>query len=312
MKIIDFHCDTILALMDDKNNSTLRKNNLSIDIEKMNKGDYMAQFFAMFVYLQKNQDPLEMCLEMIDRFYCELESNKEDINLAKNYDEMVSNQNEGKMSAFLAVEEGGVLKGKIHNLRNLYRLGVRLITLTWNFPNEIGFPNCQVECMDKGLTPFGEEVVSEMNKLGMIIDVSHLSDKGFYDVANLSQTPFIASHSNARIVKNHTRNLTDDMIKTLAEKGGVTGINFAREFLGEWEISRVQDIIAHIKHIKNVGGIDVISLGTDYDGISPYLEIQNAGEMDKLITGLNREGFTEDEIDKILNKNAMRVIRDVL
>ncbi|KPU45718.1 membrane dipeptidase (peptidase family M19) [Oxobacter pfennigii] len=312
MKIIDFHCDTILELTDRADCGNLRNNILSIDIEKMKRSNYKAQFFAMFVNLEEVEDSLERALSMIDKFYLELEENKDYISIATSHDEFAANEREGKMSAFLTIEEGGAIKGKLENLRNFYRLGVRLITLTWNYPNEIGYPNHGYTYKDKGLTSFGGEVVAEMNRLGMIIDVSHLSDEGFYDVARLSKKPFIASHSNARAVWEHTRNLTDDMIKILAQKGGVTGINFANVFLGDSKVSRVEDMVKHIKHIKNTGGIGVVSLGTDFDGIERSLEIDNAGEMDKLITGLKKESFTEDEIDKILYKNALRVIKDVL
>lgn len=312
MKIIDFHCDTILELMHKKDSGNLRSSNLSVDIEKMKKGDYMAQFFAMYVHYEDAENPLEQCQAMIDRFYLELEDNRDDISLVKNYNELVENESRGRLSAFLTIEEGGAIKGKIENLRNFYRLGVRLITLTWNFPNEIGYPNHNYQYKDNGLTPFGEEVVHEMNKLGMIIDVSHMSDGGFYNVARLSEKPFVASHSNARSVKEHSRNLTDHMIKVLAEKGGVTGINFAGDFLGEDEYSRVEDMVRHLKHIKNVGGIDVLALGTDFDGIPRSLEIGNAGEMEKLDYALSKAGFTIEEIEKIFYKNAMRVIKDVL
>jgi len=311
LKIIDFHCDTIWELVN-KDCGNLRSNNLSIDIEKMRKGDYLAQFFAMFINLEKSKDPLQECLGMIDKLYLELEKNKDDIGLARNYDELMENKKNNRISVFLTIEEGGALKGKIENLRNFYRLGVRLITLTWNYPNEIGYPNHRYEYKDIGLTHFGQEVVHEMNRLGMIIDVSHMSDGGFYDVARLSEKPFVASHSNSRSVCGHWRNLTDDMVKIIAEKGGVTGINFANIFLGESKISRVEDIVKHIKYLKNVGGIDVISLGTDFDGIQRSLEIDNAGEMDKLALALSKEGFTDDEIDKVLFKNALRVIQEVM
>ena len=245
------------------------------DLEKLRKGNALAQFFALYIDLMDKRDPLEMCLEMLDRFYQEIESNQEDIALARNYNELISNQQQGKISAFLTIEEGGALKGELQNLRNFYRLGVRLITLTWNFPNEIGFPNLNLEFSHRGLTPFGRELVDEMNRLGMLVDVSHLSDQGFEDVAQISSQPFVASHSNARTIRNHTRNLTDDMIKTLANRGGVMGINFAGMFLGNSDLSRVEDMVRHINHIKKVGGIDVISLGSDFDGISPPLEIEN-------------------------------------
>lgn len=312
MRIIDLHCDTILKIGMAKEPKELRRNDLNIDIEKLRKADSLAQFFAMFIDLKGEFDPMEKCLEMIDRLYVEIDKNRENIALARNYAELMDNNKNGKLSAFITIEEGGAIKGRLENLRNFYRLGVRLITLTWNYPNEIGYPNCMPEHMNTGLTPLGEEVVHKMNRLGMLIDVSHLSDGGFYDVARLSKAPFTASHSNARKICPHTRNLTDDMIRVLSSKGGVMGINFEREFLGDKPISTVEDMIKHIKHIKNVGGIDVISIGSDYDGINQELEIENIGQMNKLISGLQNNGFTDDEIEKILYRNALRVIKDVL
>ena len=250
---------------------------------------------------------------MVDKFHTEIEKNSSDISIATNYSDLMKNMNNGLISAFLTIEEGGVLKGKIEQLRNFYKLGVRLITLTWNFPNELGFPNKNVQDMNKGLTSFGFEVVSEMNDLGMIIDVSHLSDGGFYDVSNYSKKPFIASHSNSRSICNHPRNLTDDMIRNLSEKGGIIGICFEKQFLGIKESSRVGDMVAHIAHIKNVGGIDCISIGSDFDGISNLgLEIKNISEIDKLSIALYKNNFSQEEIDKILYKNAIRIIKEVL
>ena len=312
MRLIDLHCDTIMKLMEDRDRLELRKNDFSVDIEKLRKGNSLAQFFALYIDLENDGDPLERCLAMADKFYLELEKNRNDMALALNYDDIIKNDREGKISALLTIEEGAALKGQLHNLRIFHKLGIRLITLTWNFPNEIGYPNYGGEHESKGLTDFGQEVVSEMNRLGMLIDVSHLSDGGFYDVARLSSKPFVASHSNARVAKNHPRNLTDDMIRVLAEKGGVTGINFAGSFLGVDKRSRVSDMVRHIQHIKNVGGIDVLALGSDYDGITPNLEMENYGEVEKLISALKKSSFSEDEIEKILFKNALRVIKEVL
>ena len=312
MRPIDMHCDTILKLMKDKENLGLYENNLSIDIKKLRKGNSLAQFFAMWVDLKKATNPLEICLEMIDKFYVEIEKNSDTISLATNYEDIIRNDNEGKISAVLTIEEGGTIRGELDNFRNFYRLGVRGITLTWNATNEIGYPNIEKGNRDKGLTNFGQEVVYEMNKLGMLIDVSHLSDKGFYDVAKLSSKPFIASHSNSRAMKEHFRNLSDDMIKVLSESGGVMGICFERDFLGESEYAKIEDMIRHIKHIRNIGGIDVIALGSDYDGSHPNCEISNIGEIDKLISALKDNKFHDDEIDKVLYKNALRVIKDVL
>jgi len=319
MNIIDLHCDTMFIIYreeyENREKVELYSNKLHVDIKKLKNSNSLAQFFALFINLEKlpqGQKPLEYCLGMLDRFHMEIQQNSQNIAFARNFKEMEENKKLGKISAFLTIEEGGAIQGRLCNLRNFYRLGVRLMTLTWNYPNEIGYPNFREDCRGKGLTDFGKQVVREMNELGMVIDVSHMSDGGFYDVAHLSSSPFIASHSNARAVKDHPRNLTDDMIKILAQKGGVMGINFCADFLGDSGITHIEDIIKHIKHIRNVGGIDVISLGTDFDGIECQLEIQNFGQMGKLTSALEREGFSTEEIEKICFKNAERVIKDVM
>lgn len=312
LSIIDLHCDTIYKITNWKDEINLKDNNISIDLNKMEKGKVKGEFFALFIDKGETKDPIKTCNKMLDRFYGEMDANKEFIKLTKNYKDYKENVNEGIISAFLTIEGGEALDGEIYNLRNFYRLGVRLVTLTWNYENEIGYPNCDKMFMQKGLKEFGIEIVKEMNRLGMIIDVSHLSDGGFYDVAKYSKCPFIASHSNARSITNHSRNLTDDMIKILSNKGGVIGINFCNKFLGNNEISRIEDMISHIKYIKNIGGIDCIALGSDFDGISCEVEIKDISEMDKLIERLDSSGLNENEIEKICFKNAERVIAEVL
>ncbi|MBC2581859.1 dipeptidase [Clostridium sp. DJ247] len=312
MNLIDFHCDTIYELLKDKNNSNLYNNNLSVDIEKMKSANSLAQFFALYINKGLTENPLDSCLRMVDKFHNEIAKNRNTIALATSYAELTVNKDAEKISAFLTIEGGEALIGNIYNLRNFYRLGVRLITLTWNYPNEIGYPNCRKEYMDKGLTEFGFETIAEMNNLSMIIDVSHLSDKGFYDVSNHSKKPFVASHSNSRSITNHPRNLTDHMIKTLSEKGGITGINFEKNFLGEHNPARIDDMVKHIEYIRSVGGIDVISIGSDFDGTSSPSEISNISEMCKLIDALKKNNFPYDDIEKIFYKNALRVIKDTL
>jgi membrane dipeptidase len=302
-----------MKLMEAPAGMGLWENDFSVDIQKLRRGNVAAQFFALYIDLAKITTPMETCMAMLDRFHLEMDKNKEYIRLATCSSDLSDNVAAGKISAFLTIEEGAALQGKLANLRNFHRLGVRLITLSWNYPNEIGFPNAIEECRDKGLTEFGYEVVSEMNRLNMLIDVSHLSDGGFYDVARLSQQPFVASHSNARAVTGHSRNLTDDMIRTLAEKGGVTGINFAQNFLGDDpEFSHISDMVRHIVHIRKIGGIDVIAVGTDFDGIDPRQEIADSSEIGKLALALTAVGFTEAELEKIYYQNALRVIQDVL
>lgn len=312
MKFIDLHCDTIDLLMLGKGGSNLSQNEHCIDIKKLKEGNCLAQTFALYVDIAEHKNAYKHCMNMANKFHEEIKLNNEFIGLATNYTEILKNEKEGKMSALLAIEEGAVLEGNIENLKKFYDLGVRMITLTWNHENEIGYPHIKPENATKGLKPFGIEVVENMNDLGMIVDVSHLSDAGFYDVAKISKKPFIATHSNSREMTKHSRNLTDEMIKILANAGGVTGINFCSAFIGETPMTMISDMVRHIKHMRNVGGIDVIALGSDFDGIESPVEIKNSSEMNKLAIQLEKEGFKVDEIEKIFYKNALRVIKDVM
>lgn len=321
MKVVDMHCDTIGEIWKaEKAGKTmsLRSNGLHIDLEKMKKGDYLLQNFAMFVFLGRERDPLENMLEMIDVYYRQLEQNKDVIAPVFSYSDIEKNAAEGKMSALLTIEEGAVCKGNPFVLRNLYRQGVRMLTLTWNFENEIGYPNTIVKADDYdpsrkyGLKPQGVELVREMNRLGMIVDVSHLGDDGFWDVVKYSDKPFVASHSNSRSLCGHTRNLTDDMIRALADKGGVTGINFCGDFLNPNGKSRVADMVRHMKHIVNVGGIGVLGLGTDYDGIDGDLELYDCSRMPLLAEEMEKQGFKAGEIEAIFHGNVLNLYREVL
>jgi membrane dipeptidase len=330
MKVADMHCDTISEILNEQRNgknTELRVNGLNVDIEKMKQGDYLVQNFAMFVQLEGEKHPLEECLSLIDCFYKELDKNKDFLSLALSYNDIVKNQQEGKISALLTVEEGGTTCCSLANLRILYRLGVRMLTLTWNYPNGIGYPNVNLSKGNKpdqhvpntehGLTPFGIEFVQEMERLGMIIDVSHLSDAGFYDVLKYTTKPFVASHSNARSVTNHTRNMTDEMILKLAERGGVMGINFAGDFLEEAEPgkrsrSKISNMVKHIKYIVDLAGVDCVGLGSDFDGIYQDLELDHAGKMPELEKALRDTGFSYEDIEKIFYKNVLRVYKEVL
>lgn len=325
MKVIDMHCDTISEInrmICEGKNISLRDNHLNISLEKMKKGDYLLQNFAMFTPLKRVKDPIEHVQHLIDTFYLEMEKNQDMIQMVKSYDDIINNINNNKMSALLTLEEGAVVHNDLAYLRNYYRLGVRMITLTWNYENGIGFPNFDMNddthgfhCCDNqnGLTDFGIQYVKECEKLGIIIDVSHLSDAGFYDVLKYTTKPFVASHSNARAVCDHARNMTDDMIRALAKRGGVMGINFASDFLKEGDtMSRVSSMVEHIQHIQEVGGIDCIGLGSDFDGIRQNLELKDASYMPVLYQALRDANFSEEDIEKIFYKNVLRVYKEVL
>ena len=321
MKVVDMHCDTIGELWKAEKAGkpiSLRSNSLHIDLEKMQKGDYLLQNFAMFVFLGREKDPLVNVLEMIDVYNRAMAENADIIGPVLNYEDIEKNRAAGKLSGMLTIEEGAVLKGNPYVVRSLYQLGVRMLTLTWNFENEIGYPNTIVKAKDYdpsrhyGLKPEGIEIVREMNRVGMIVDVSHLGDDGFWDVVKYCDGPFVASHSNARAVCNHTRNMTDDMIRALADKGGVMGLNFCGDFLNPNGMSRVEDMVRHAKHIINVGGSDILGLGTDYDGIDGDLELDHCDKMPLLAQEMERQGFSTQQIEKIFHGNVLRLYREVL
>lgn len=325
MKVADMHCDTIYEIYKSQKttqNIELKSNDLNVSIEKMKKGGYLIQNFAMFTHLKETNDPERHVQHMIDTFYNELEKNKDDIEIAYNYQDIMKNQNKHKMSALLTLEEGDVICHDLAYLRNYYRLGVRMITLTWNFENAIGSPNFYSKSKNKGygeyddihgLTDFGIQYVKECERLGIIIDVSHLSDAGFYDVLKYTKAPFVASHSNARSICPHARNMSDDMIKQLAKRGGVIGINYAAGFLEEnGKKSRIDAMVKHIQYIKELAGIDCIGLGSDFDGISQNLEMKDCSYLPLLEQALYEEGFNKNEVEKIFYKNVLRIYQQVL
>lgn len=346
MKVIDMHCDTISALyLEEKLYSaskknqipTLRKNHLHIDLEKMVHGKYLAQNFGLFVNLSGKENPLEKCLKLVDLFYEEVERNKDLIAPALNVADIKENEKLGKISGILTIEEGGVTRGNLSHLRNFYRLGVRMLTLTWNYENEIGYPSinskeikagqeeevADVQTSNQvGLKKFGIEFIREMERLGMIIDVSHLSDNGVKDVLKYSKKPFVASHSNSRAICNHKRNLTDDLIRQMASKGCVIGINYYPPFLEEQDFQMtsqeeatkgtINSIISHIKHIINVAGTNCVGLGSDFDGIPGHGDLQDASYLPKLAQGLEDSGLSYKTIEKIFYKNVFNLYKEVL
>ncbi len=378
MKIADMHCDTIERLLgirktgyfqhekeEAKMQEDLRENNGHLDLLRMKKSGYLLQNFALFVNLGTGRDPWEEVCALQQLFCEEMKKHSDLIAPVLSYQDIERNQRQGKMSAMLTVEEGAVCKGELSKLHKLYEMGVRMMTLTWNYPNEIGFPSldgrrgkevwglcCEIRekmestqcepmagrkdfrCRRKqvqaifedyfykpnttdGLTEQGFLFVNEMEKMGMIIDVSHLSDAGFYDVLECTTKPFVASHSNARAMCRASRNLSDDMIRKLAERGGVMGLNYCADFLkevpvGERNPGNLEDMVRHAKYITDVGGIEVLGLGSDFDGIDTNEGLPGADSMYLLWEALKNGGYTESQLDKIFSENVLRVYAEIL
>lgn len=325
MPYIDMHCDTLMmAALVDKNKSLYSSEVLHVDYKRMKKSGAMAQFFAIFMpdeatYQYLNVKPMrdKAYFDLLFELYLQnLKAHSDIIMPAHTAQMMQENYKNGKMSAVLTMEDGRMVDSDFGKLDEFYDLGVRVLTLTWNHPNCFGYPHSKNRNdMEKGLTSFGKEAVEYMNEIGMLIDVSHLSDGGFWDVMKISKKPFVATHSNCRELSPHTRNMTDEMIRALGEKGGVMGLNFCPAFLNQditCKDGKIQTMVDHILHIIKVGGIETAALGSDLDGMSGNLEVPDCGEYDKLFTALKKAGLSESELDKITYQNVVRVMKDTL
>lgn len=331
MKTVDMHCDTVSELW--KREQAGEKISLldcdcHINLRKMKQGDYLLQNFALFVNMEACADPWEHVQELFALYERLMKENGELIVPVTCTEEIERNRLNGKMSALLTVEEGGVCRGSLEKLDILYSQGVRMLTLTWNYQNELGSPNIDrkkkptlqdtfVPNVSDGLTEMGFAFVERMEELGMIVDVSHLSDAGFWDVARRAKRPFVASHSNARQICPCVRNLTDEMIRALAEKGGVTGLNFCADFLTKAQENTpnpgtVEAVVRHAKHIVKVGGMECLGLGSDFDGIDTHAELPGADAMERLWHALVKGGFTQNQTDAVFGGNVLRLYREVL
>ena len=316
MKLIDLHCDTLSELVKSPEGATLWNNQLDVDIEGLKKARMVVQVFACYVDKKaySNWDEAyQAVIKMLDRLEAEQCS---DLRQALTYSDITDNIAAKRISAVAAVEEGGILNGDIQRLSKLYGRGVRLITLTWNYENCIGYPNSWDDYkMSEGLKPFGFQVIEEMNRQGMLIDVSHLSEGGFWDCINHSKAPICASHSDARALCDHPRNLTDDMLMALAENGGVAGLNFVPDFLNPNTLATCMDIALHAKHMMDVAGEDVVAIGADLDGFKNQERedwVGHVREMDFIWPHFEKVGITQRQMDKISFGNANRVIKEIL
>lgn len=328
MRTIDMHCDTLMLAYfrdhDKPADADIFETPGSIDLDRLHRSGAMAQFFAAFLPSKKmferwgvpqisDDDYISFCKQILDN---SVAKHSDIAALACTAEDIRKNYAAGKTSAVFTLEDGRAVDGKLENLKRFYDMGVRAISLTWNFENCFGYPNStDPAIMNKGLTDFGKEAVAYMQQLGMLVDVSHLSDGGFYDVAKVCTKPFVATHSNARVVSPHPRNLTDDMLRTLGDAGGVAGINFCPQFLSAdltCKDSRAADMAANARHMADVGGMDCVAIGTDFDGFFGNLEVSDPTKMDILAQALKAQSFSDDQIDKIFSGNVLRVMDEAV
>jgi len=322
--VVDSHCDTILQWMgvdlytgSNRGGLTFGERNTKgqMDIPRMNEGGVDAQIFAVYTQPQFKEGPLALkrAMQMIDVFQTEIGKYPDKVTFAKKTDDIYKAEKEGKIAALLSLEGGEPLCGDLGVLRMMHRIGVRCITLTWNQRNMIA-DGVGERRTNSGLTNFGVQVVEEMNRLGMLVDVAHLSDSGFDDVIATTKKPIIASHSNCRSLSNHPRNLTDDQIQAIGENGGIIGIVFAPGFIDRDPAKQtVTRLLDHIDHIRDLVGLEHIGIGSDFDGFPGLPKgLEDVTKMPNITKGLLEKGYSETDVKKILGENYLRIFKEVI
>jgi membrane dipeptidase len=321
------------------------------DLSRLKMSGITGEFFSIYTSGTDYQKGGKMrrAMDLIDATYREIEKNPNVLSFCTTAEDIRRAKKQGKICALMGIEGGYVIENSLYALRNFYRLGIRYMTLTHNVSHDWADAH-RGEVKHNGLAPFGKEVVKEMNRLGMLVDISHVSDKVMHDVLDTTTAPIIASHSSARGIANHTRNVPDDVLKRVAKNGGVIMINFYPSFLDERtnreenersaklkpqldalreqykdnpqafnEVERklfaenpiyvapYTRIVDHIDHIKKVAGIDIVGIGSDYDGV-PFLPAGMNGAEDLVLVTYEmlRRGYTETEIKKVLGENFLR------
>lgn len=311
--IIDLHCDTIQKAKDEK--LELNSKQLDFNLKDVQKYLPYIQCLATFVNPKYNEkdNGFKRAISIIDNFYMQYKLNKEKIYIIKNKEDFNVENFKEKLGVILTIENGSAISSKIENVAKLYNKGIRMMGITWNNDNELG---CGAKTLnDIGLTNLGIEYVKKLEEKNILIDISHSSVKSFYDTIKNTTVPIIASHSCAKKVCNHIRNLDDSQIKEIANRKGVIGICFCKTFLTENEKASVNDIVRHIDYIVDLVGIDYVAIGTDFDGVEEehkLEDIRGIKDIEVLVQELIRCGYKDDEIEKITSQNFLRVAKQII
>ncbi len=283
---------------------------IQLNIPKMRKGGIDIAFFAVDV-TRAWKNHLSYALDAFGWFDTEVSTNESDICIVRNTTDIHTAKSNGRLGAILAIENSEAVERSLNILRCLYNLGVRSIGLTHN-PNTWAATGNDEGETGGGLTKFGIQLVKEMNKLGILVDVSHISERGFWDVLNVTNAPIIASHSNCKTLCNHSRNLTNEQLKAIAVNGGVVGITFVPGFITEdgWQNKPLlSKLINHIEYAIDIAGIDNVGIGSDFDGGGDILK--DASEYPRITEELSERGYSDEAIQKVLGGNILRVFGSV-
>lgn len=309
--VFDGHCDTVLDVVEGKRRLGERSEEGHADLPRFREGGIDVQIFACWVGGADAEQPLVKYLRLLDTLYTELEANSDEAVLVRSAGEIEAARREGKLACILGMEGGEPLREDLAVLRMAHRLGLRNIGLVWGGRNALGSAVFGDGIDDAGLCDFGKEVVREANRLGVMVDVSHLNVAGFWDVIDVTEQPIVASHSNARELHDHARNLWDDQIQAIAETGGVVGSVFT--FMTEDRSAATLDhVLDQIDHMVALVGPDHVGLGSDFDGIKyTPAGLDDVSKMGNVTQGLVERGYGDEGIAKILGGNWLRVFREV-
>lgn len=283
--VFDAHCDTLCCLCD--NGGTVNENSYNTDTARMKMYKSYTQIYAMYVAPEYYSNPKKRMDELY-KTYCSSDF--------------------AGITPLLSLEGGEGIES-LEDVDYIHAMGVRCVNLTWNSANSLAGG---ADDKDGGLTPFGCDVVRKLNSKGILIDVSHLNDKSFYDVVKITTQPLIATHSNSRSICNHRRNLTDDMFKIICDTKGCVGINLYSPFVSENKTCKIEDVILHTDYFLNIGGENHIGIGADFDGVSDNLpeEINGCEDLYKLFDKMAEIGYSENIIEKITYKNFHRIFTE--
>ena len=299
----DAHCDFLYGMTYYDYDIQTVSGHQSMSLRNMAAGGVKLQFFAAWIDMLLKQNPLSQCLNMIDSYYRMLESNPCFVPFSRDFD-----VTQDKIATVLTVEGGEAVEGSVENLRMLYRLGVRAMTLTWNDVNSLAYPAGK-RGSKKGLTALGKRVVEEMCRIGMAVDLAHLGDAGIDDVLGIAARTVFASHTNARALCSHPRCMKDEHIRAISKQGGVIGVNFYYRQLTDERTAELDDVIRHIAHFIEIGGIDCVALGSDFDGMNRYIDgLENSSGLPLIANKLSRMGLSDADIRKIAYGNLARYI----
>ena len=323
MIIIDTHLDTPIQLymQQDKNGSyedITKKSSLHFDFDRAVSGGLNVPFFVIFTppSTEEKGTAFEMAKDLIKILEDIMNKNPGKFRLVKSPEEITNEKN--IMQVVYGMENGAPIESKLSNIKLFSDMGVNYITLAHSKSNHISDSSYDENKNWGGLSPFGRKVVAEMNKQGVMIDISHVSDAAFYEVLKLTKTPVIASHSSLRhFVPGFERNVSDDMLRELAKNGGVIQICFGSEFIAEKKkypnlVVTVKDVADHIDRVKKLVGIDDVGIGSDYDGWRNFpVGLEDTSTYPNLIRELLSRNYTKDEIEKVFGGNLLRVWREV-